>query len=198
MEGPGVAQFNKGWMELLSPEESGHHVYWCPYSFPKSFVAQWQVQNLAPEAGLVIVFFATSGLKGEDIFDASLMPRDGTFDQYTLGDIKSYHISYYANAAHNPARGHANLRKNNTFTLLQQGKIGIPTQSLQVHDITLVKDDAHISLFVDDRLVIDYTDNDGANGPALRNGKIGFRQMKWTHFRYRDFKVFALKPGSAN
>jgi len=198
MEGPGKIDFKDGWMQMHSPNEEMHHVFWCPVEFPSSFIAQWQVQNLKTEAGLVIVFFSATGTQGENIFAPHLAPRDGTFDQYTLGDINSYHISYYANAAHNPNRGHANLRKNNTFSLLQTGDLGIPTNSTDVHLITLVKEDNKISLFVDNRKVIDYVDDspqlDGVDiGPPLSTGLIGFRQMKWTQFQYKNFKVWSIE-----
>lgn len=197
MEGPGTTEFIHGWMQMYSPNEQGHHVFWCPMEFPDSFIAQWEVQNLKFDAGLVIVFFAAKGVNGEDIFDPALPARDGTFDQYTLGKINSYHISYYANAAHNPDRAHANLRKNNTFSLLQQGEKGIATLSKDVHHIRLIKQAQHIQLFIDDRKVIDYIDDqpmvsDVDTGSALQGGKIGFRQMQWTHFQYRNFKVWDL------
>jgi len=197
MEGPGKVVFDQGWMEMFSPDEAMHHVYWCPQTFPASFIARWQAQNLKLDAGLVIVFLAAAGEKGEDIFDPGLPARDGTFSQYTEGKIRSYHISYYANAAHNPDRGHANLRKNNTFSLLQQGSVGIPTRSTEPHQITLVKEGARIRLFVDERKVIDYIDDrpvvEGVDtGPAFGAGKIGFRQMQWTRFRYRDFRVYTI------
>lgn len=197
MEGPGEIAFGQGWMKMHSPNEEGHHVFWCPEDFPDSFIARWDAQNLDDEAGLVIIFFAALGVDGQDIFSPELPERDGTFTQYTEGEIKSYHISYYANAAHNPGRGHANLRKNNTFSLLQKGEVGIPTDSMQEHEITLVKEGDRIRLYVDRRKVIDYTDNtpvvDGIDtGKALGGGKIGFRQMKWTHFRYKNFRVYDL------
>ncbi|KXI27590.1 DUF1961 family protein [Paraglaciecola hydrolytica] len=199
MEGSGETQFNDGWMQMHSPDEQGHHVFWCPQDFPDSFIAQWQVQNLKFDAGLVIVFLAAKGVNGADIFDSTLPKRDGTFDQYTLGKIKSYHISYYANAAHNPDRAHANLRKNNTFSLLQEGEKGIPTLSEQIHTVTMVKNHDHIQLYIDERKVIDYKDNqpivDGVDtGAPLSDGKIGFRQMQWTKFQYRNFKVWELVP----
>lgn len=197
MEGPGEIAFKDGWLEMHSPDEQGHHVFWCPEDFPESFIARWDAQNLDDEAGLVIIFFAALGVDGQDIFAPELPQRDGTFTQYTEGEIKSYHISYYANAAHNPGRGHANLRKNNTFSLLQKGEVGIPTESMQEHEITLVKKGERIRLYIDDRKVIDYTDNtpvvDGVDtGGALGGGKIGFRQMKWTQFRYKNFRVYEL------
>ncbi|NVK55775.1 MAG: DUF1961 family protein [Alteromonadaceae bacterium] len=197
MEGPGTLTFNDGWMQMSSPDETMHHVFWCPEEFPDSFIAEWQAQPLKNDAGLTIVFFAAKGVDGESIFDPSLPARDGTFNQYTEGRINSYHISYYANAAHNPDRGHANLRKNNTFTLLQEGKIGIPTYSDKVHQIRLIKHHNHIQLFVDDNKVIDYTDDKAVingvdTGAPYTSGRIGFRQMKWTHFQYRDFNVWAI------
>src|SRR5690606_16470396 len=118
------------------------HVFWGPEDFPDSFVATWQVQNLAIESGLLIVFFAATSENGEDIFDPALPVRDGTFDQYTEGKIKSYHLSYYANVAHEPGRSHVNLRKNNTFSLLQSGGEGIPTESVDIHNIRLIKQGA--------------------------------------------------------
>ncbi|WP_111640639.1 DUF1961 family protein [Marinimicrobium alkaliphilum] len=199
MEGDARVVFSDGWMEMFSPEQAAHHVYWLDKDLPESFIATWEVQNLAVEAGLLIVFFAAMGADGEDIFDPSLPARDGTFTQYTEGDIKSYHISYYANVEHEPGRSHANLRKNNTFSLLQSGADGIPTQSTDVHQLTLIKADNHIQMFVDDRLVIDYVDDqpvvEGVDtGPALGAGKLGLRQMQWSHFRYRDLKIWDLTP----
>ena len=193
MEGPGELSFDEGWMRMYSPDEKMHHVFWCPEDFPNSFVAEWEAQNLNTEAGLVIVFFAAMGLHGEDIFAEQLLKRDGTFDQYTLGQIRSYHISYYANAVHNKDRGHANLRKNNLFQLVQEGAVGIPTLSKDVHKIVLYKIDARVVMYIDGRLIIDWTDDGKTWGPVWDSGKIGFRQMQWTQFRYRNFKVWAIK-----
>lgn len=192
MEGPGSLHFADGWLEMWSPDQENHHVLWCPEDFPASFVAEWEAQNLNPEWGLCIVFFAALGVQGEDIFDPTLPPRDGEFMQYVKGAIKSHHISYYANVPHEPARGRANLRKNNQFVLLQSGLEGIPSLSREVHRLRLVKDGGWIRFYVDGRKVIDYLDEGVDHGPVLEGGKIGFRQMKWTHFRYRDFRVWSL------
>jgi len=189
MEGPGEIIFGDDWLQMFSPNQQMHHVFWCPIEFPDSFIAEWKVKNLATEAGLLIVFFAAKGVQGQDLFSEQLPKRDGTFTQYTQGDINSYHISYYANAAHNPDRANTNLRKNNTFTLLQQGQKGIPTTSTAIHQIRLVKKHRLIQLFIDGRKVIDYLDE---QTPMLTTGKIGFRQMKWSKFKYQDFKVWSL------
>jgi hypothetical protein len=56
----------------------------------------------------------------------------------------------------------------------------------------LIKNEAHIRLFIDDRLIIDWIDDGKINDGPLGGGKIAFRQMQWTHFRYRNFKVWSL------
>lgn len=196
MEGPGVTTFDGGWMEMYSPNEEWHHVLWCPEIFPARFTAEWEVQNLNPKGGLLIVFFAAAGVNGEDIFDASLPSRDGTFKYYTKDQLRNYHISYYANNPKNPERELAHLRKNQGFALVQRGKEGIPKHSTSIHKIRLVKDGGHITLFVDGRPVIDWIDDGKTYGPVHPAGRIGFRQMQWSKFRYRHFKVWAHEHNS--
>jgi hypothetical protein len=193
MEGPGVTEFKEGWMHMYSPDEKFHHVFWCPKNFPGSFIAEWELQNQKPEAGLCIIFFAAKGNNGEDILDASFPKRDGTFNQYTKSKkFNCYHISYYANGRDNPGREISHLRKNTGFNLVQEIEPGIPIKSVAIHKMTLIKDASRIVMFVDDRKIIDWTDNGKEYGPVLLDGKIGFRQMQWTHFRYRNFKVWEL------
>ena len=192
MEGPGVVKAKDDWMEMYAEQQQWHHVLWCPQTFPSSFIAEWEVQNLHTEAGLLIVFFAATGINGEDLFDPSLPPREGTFKYYTKDRINCYHISYYANNPKNPARELAHLRKNSGFELVQMGPEGIPKASPAIHRVRLVKDRNRVCFFIDGRKVIDWLDDGRILGPALGAGKIGFRQMQWSHFRYRNFKVWHL------
>lgn len=196
MEGPGKIAFTDNALLMESPAEAFHHVFWCPQDFPGSFIAQWSVQNLHPEAGLLIVFFAAQGLKGEDLFDPSLKPRGGAFTDYTRGDIRNYHISYYANARNEPGRLNANLRKNKGFDYVQKGRAGIPLDSAAVHQMTLVKADRQIVLFIDGREAIHWLDTGKTGGEPHGAGKIGFRQMKWSRFLYSDFTIYEYTPNS--
>ncbi len=190
-EGPAKIEFKDNWMHMYSPNEEGHHVFWCPVDFPGNFIAEWEAQNQEIDAGLCIVFFCTKGLKGESIFDASLPKRTlGTFTDYTKGAMNDYHISYYANGRDNPNRETANLRKNKGFNLVQTGEIGIPVQSTAIHKMKLIKQEGKILMFIDERKIIDWTDDGIKYGKILEDGKIGFRQMQWTHFAYRNFKVW--------
>jgi len=193
MEGPGELKFNNGWMEMYSPDKKWDHVFWCPQDFPESFIAEWQMQNMDTTGGLTIIFFAAKGSKGEDIFDPAMPRRDGTFKYYNKGQINCYHISYYSNNPKNPERDDSHLRKDPMFSLLQTGGEGIPKNSVAVHNIRLVKDKAHIIMYVDNRKITDYTDDGKTFGPVYTSGKIGFRQMRWTDFSYRNFKVWEIK-----
>ena len=193
MEGPGLTEFKKGWLEMFSPGEEGHHVLWCPENFPGSFIAQWEVRNLETDAGLCIIFFSAKGNKDESIFDPSFPERNGVFSQYTKSEyFNNYHISYYANGRDNRAKEVAHLRKNKGFNKVQVGGPGIPVHSTAIHKMTLIKDGGHIIMYVDKRKIIDWTDDGKEYGPVLKDGRMGFRQMKWTHFGYRNFKVWSF------
>lgn len=194
MEGAGKIECKDGWMTIFSENEKGHHVFWCPVNFPENFIAEWEVKNLNTKAGLCIVFFAAKGLNGEDIFDSKLPKRNGTFKQYTNGAMNCYHVSYYANAKGEKGRETANLRKNRGFKKVQAGEPGIPLNSTNIHKIQLIKNKGHITMFIDNRKIIDWTDDGKKYGPILTDGKIGFRQMKWTRFAYRNFNVWSITP----
>ncbi len=191
MEGPGKIEFVNNTMEMYSPNEEGHHVFWCPNDFPKDFIAEWDAKNFETDAGLCIIFFAAKGLKGQSIFDSSMPKRTtGVFTDYTKGAMNCYHISYYANAKDDAHRETANLRKNKGFNLVLTGEKGISMESTSWNHIKLVKLNNQIIMYVDDRKIIDWTDDGVKYGAVLNDGKIGFRQMKWTHFAYKNFKVW--------
>jgi hypothetical protein len=193
MEGSGKVSFADEWMTMESPSEESHHVFWCPETLPTSFVAQWEMQNQHLEAGLCIVFFAATGLNGEDVMDPSLPKRDGTFSQYNNEALKNYHISYYAHNPKLPARPVARLRKNPGKHIVDEGPPGIDVSSNRIHKVTLIKEDSYIRLFIDERLIIDWVDKGEVNGATLGAGKIALRQMQWTRFRYRNLKVWAIQ-----
>jgi len=193
LEGSAKVEFKDKWMHMYSLNEEAHHVFWCPMDFPGNFIAEWEAQNQEIDAGLCIVFFCAKGLNGESIFDNSMPKRTlGTFTDYTKGAMNDYHISYYANGRDNPNRETANLRKNKGFNLVQTGEIGIPVQSTAVHKMKLIKQEGKILMFIDDRKIIDWTDDGIKYGKILEDGKIGFRQMQWTHFAYRNFNVWEI------
>ena len=93
----------------------GHIVLWNKeVMLPESYLITYQFKPLSP-IGLAILFFASHGANGEDIFTDNLKKRSGIFNQYVRGSINSYHISYWANNAAVGKRGTCNLRKNSGF-----------------------------------------------------------------------------------
>jgi hypothetical protein len=45
---------------------------------------------------------------------------------------------------------------------------------------------------IDGREIINWKDDGNKYGPVLQEGKFAFRQMQWSHFRYRNFKVWNI------
>ena len=194
MEGPGETDFTADGVVLSSgqPEgPEGHIVYWCPKSFPDSFVAEWDFQLLS-ENGLCIVFFGADGNAGRDLFDPALTPRTGVYAQYINGDMHAYHISYYANMP-DVARRVSNLRKSPGFFLMSNGPSLLGENPGGTHHVTLVKQGGRIRLAVDGQLCISYTDTGETYGGTYGAGKLGLRQMSWTRAQYRNFRVYALR-----
>ena len=102
-------------------------------------------------------------------------------------------FSYYANTKDNRAREVAHLRKNPGFNKVQIGAPGIPIESIAIHKVRLEKNINHIIMSIDGREIINWKDDGIEYGGVLQDGKIALRQMKWSHFRYRNFKVWELK-----
>ena len=192
LEGESKVLIKDGWLEMYSPDQKAHHVFWCPKELPSDFMAEWELQNLNPDAGLCIVFFAAKGINGKDVMHPSLIKRNGVFRQYTQSDLNNYHISYYANNPKKPSRPFAHIRKNKGFVTVQYGEQGIPASSTFIHKVNLVKKENHITMTIDGREIINWKDDENKYGPVLQEGKFAFRQMQWSHFRYRNFKVWNI------
>ena len=192
LEGEAEVLIKDSWLEMYSPDQKAHHVFWCPKELPSNFMAEWELQNLNPDAGLCIVFFAAKGVDGKDVMHPSLKKRTGVFRQYTKSDLNNYHISYYANNPKKPNRPFAHIRKNKGFVTVQYGEQGIPASSTFVHKVNLVKKENQITMTIDGREIINWKDDENKYGLLLQEGKFAFRQMQWSHFRYRNFKVWNI------
>ena len=47
-------------------------------------------------------------------------------------------------------------------------------------------------MFIDDREIINWKDDGLKYGEQHAGGMFAFRQMQWSHFRYRNFKVWNI------
>jgi hypothetical protein len=89
------------------------------------------------------------------------------------------------------------MRRNAGFHLVANGPPGIAPGSQEVQGVRLIKDDAHVQLLVDGRVIIDFTDDGRQYGPVLGAGRIGFRQMQWTTAGYRGLCIRELAAATS-
>jgi hypothetical protein len=178
-------------LESEPGQRDNHLVCWLTKEMPAEFLLEFSVRPQDRKEGLNIVFFSTRGVKGEDIFDPVLKPRNGVFRQYHSSDLNGYHISYWAGG-----RGTANVRKNSGFALVATGPDRIreaPAEKFQV--VRVYKQGGTIRLMVDDVISVAFDDDGKAHGPVWNHrGWIGLRQMGHTvRCEYDHLKVYPLK-----
>jgi hypothetical protein len=179
-------------LESEPGQRNGSLVCWLTTELPAEFLLEFSVRPRDRNEGLNIVFFGTRGMNGESIFDPALKPRNGGFSQYHSGDIKGYHISYWASG-----RGTVNVRKNPGFALVATGPDRIreaPAESCEVG--RLYKKGGTIRLMVDDVISVAFDDDGRSHGPVWNHrGWIGLRQMGPTvRCEYDHLAVYRLKP----
>lgn len=195
LEGGDVARVTEDGDLLLKSEK--HQVFWLTKQIPADFLLEFTVRPHDRKQGLNIVFFNTTGLNGENIFESPIKPRDGSFKQYWDGDLKSYHVSYWAGAGANAGTrgGRANLRKNKGKTLIASGNdliTGGKTGTFQT--VRIYKRGGAIRVMVDDVVAVACDDDKPLDLP----GWIGFRQMGHTlSCRYGHVKVWPLRKRDA-
>ncbi|NUS09488.1 MAG: DUF1961 family protein [Nonomuraea sp.] len=196
MEGDGVVSFPQGRMRLesLRPASDGQAanvVLWCPEEFPSDLTVEWDFRPVR-EPGLAIMFFHARGRDGEDLFDPALAPRTGPYDQYHHGDIDAYHVSYFRRMWESERALHTcNLRKSHGFHLVAQGPDPLPAV-LDAQGPYAMRLDVHrgeITFSVNDLVSFRWTDEGAVGGPALRGGKVGFRQMAPLIGEYANLRI---------
>ncbi|SDD61736.1 DUF1961 family protein [Auraticoccus monumenti] len=198
MEGEGEVSFPRGRMRLSSrrPAEEGQAaniVFWCPEEFGPDLRVSWSFWPLV-EPGLAIAFVSARGHGDRDLFDPSLAPRTGPYEQYHSGDLDCYHVSYFRRRWPEERRFHTcNLRRSHGFHLVAQGADPIPdvADADGPYRVTVQVLRGRVGVDVDGLPLLDWQD-DGSLGPALTGGKVGFRQMAPLVAEYADLEVVPL------
>ena len=199
LEGSAQIYFENGKMRmrnLLSADlgQKSNFVYWCDADFPSDVCIEWDFRPIK-EPGLAIMFFSAKGCRGEDLFDPSLVPRDGQYNLYHSGDINAYHVSYFRRKWDDERGFHTcNLRKSKGFHLVVQGADPIPNcdDALESYHICLTKKDGKIEFAINGLTVFSWQDDGVEYGAALGGGKIGFRQMAPMTGEYSNLKVYEI------
>ncbi len=216
-----LEQYNPDMVDKVSNDDGkvvgGHIVCWNKaFETGDNYIVEYDFKPLSP-IGLGIIFFSAKGINGEDVLSDSLKKRYGVFSQYLNSDINCYHISYWANATGNK-RGTCNIRKNKGAFCLANAvdptakdlDLNAKEFNFKTYKIRLVKIENNIKFYIDDELVMDYTDNRFNNivseeglenviernvdtGEVLGGGRIGLRQMVDLAGFYDNFKVYDVK-----
>ncbi|WP_438446037.1 DUF1961 family protein [Gorillibacterium sp. sgz5001074] len=197
MEGDGAATFPQKRMRLESlrdPAEGqkANLVYWCPEEFPADVAVAWDFRPLR-EPGLAILFLAARGTEDRSLFDPSLAPRTGEYEQYHHGEMNAFHISYFRRRWPEERQFHTcNLRKSYGFHLVAQGADPIPgvADAEGAYRLLAVKDGGRVRFSVNGLLLFEWVDDGETFGPLLGGGKLGFRQMAPLIAEYSDLKVY--------
>ncbi|MEV1242114.1 DUF1961 family protein [Nonomuraea sp. NPDC050022] len=196
LEGDGATTFPMGRMRLesLRPPADGQAanvVLWCPEDLPADVRIEWDFWPVR-EPGLCIMFFHARGRGGEDLFDPGLAPRNGPYEQYHHGDIDAYHVSYFRRMWPSERALHTcNLRKSHGFHLVTQGADPLPAalDAVGPYAVRLDVLGGEITFSINDVVSFRWTDDGSTGGPALRGGKIGFRQMAPMIGEYANLRV---------
>lgn len=199
LEGSAEIYFEHGKMRMknaLPPElgQKSNFVFWCEKDFPSDIMIEWDFRPVK-EPGLAMIFFSAAGCGGEDLFDASLQPRDGQYHLYHSGDINAYHISYFRRKYESERGFHTcNLRKSKGFYLTAQGADPLPdcADAVGSYHIKVTKKDGNIEFAIDDLILFSWQDDGVEYGPVLGGGKIGFRQMAPMIGEYSNMRVYEL------
>lgn len=199
MEGPGAATFPRGRLRLESlahPDEgqAANLVFWCDADLPDAVEISWDFHPLT-EPGLAILFFHARGSGGRDLFDPSLAPRTGPYDQYHSSDIATYHVSYFRRMWPTERRFHTcNLRKSPGFHLVAQGADPLPSalDADPPYRVRVTARHGEIGFGIDGLTLFTWRDAGAPGGPRLTGGRIGFRQMAPLIAEYANLEVRAL------
>ncbi|SFM43177.1 protein of unknown function [Gracilibacillus orientalis] len=178
----------------LDPEEFGDHAHWllwCPIEFPDKIMIEWDFYPLE-EPGLCMMFFAATGIRGEDLFDPSLPKRTGFYPDYHSGKINTLHLSYFRHKhAEERAFRTCNLRKSHGFHLVTQAADPLPPveDAINPYHMKLIKYEQFVHFYINDLHVLEWEDDGSTYGPIYQGGKIGFRQMAPMKAAYANLSI---------
>lgn len=188
LEGPAEVTVEDGMLSIRSDE---HCVLWLKKKLPRDFVATWDIQPSQVD-GLTIAFLSAMGTDGRDLFDPSLPPRDGDFQQYIRGEVACYHCSYWAGT-----RGSANMRKNPGFYMIGMGPDVVGEKMMQGEKgpfrVAVIRRGPRIECVAEGQRFLIFEDDGETYGPVHGNGYFGLRQMGQSkHVRYDNLTIHTI------
>tara|TARA_B100000809_G_scaffold19840_2_gene17474 strand:- start:27299 stop:28174 length:876 start_codon:yes stop_codon:yes gene_type:complete len=175
-------------------KERSHMVVWHKKSYPSDVLFEFTVNHHSSDAGLTLVFFATTGKEGQDIFDISLPVRDGVYKKYNRG-LAGYTVSYWSRnswprALKNRERETNRIRTNPQFKIIASNDSHTDKCDNCDYNVRILKVGGAITVEINGKVVNHVIDESSVH----QGGYIGLRNMSGVNkVSYDDFKVWAVK-----
>ncbi|MFC2076740.1 DUF1961 family protein [candidate division KSB1 bacterium] len=203
VEGDADARIEEGRLRFEATTETDvkkGNIWWRPH-FADPIQIEFDYQS-ATDYGLTMFWWHSHRRDGRDLLSYK---RSGIYDEYVLGEMNGYHISF-----HRFKSGVSNFRKSFGFHMVATQPDPIPLKDLDNHHITIYNRGNHVRFLVDGKLVHDFHDegkpclietewlHEGpckGTGKAFSEGKIGIRHTQRQTAFYDNLKVYRLvKP----
>jgi hypothetical protein len=176
--------------------QAGAWVLWLNREIPADCLIEYDFTPEADTQGLNIVFFAARNPRGETIFDLDLPVRHGSFRDYIVGAIDSYHISPWATDG-TTMRRTANMRKNTGFMLVAVGNDLLAGTGENPKRIRVLHLAGNTTLEANGIVALVHHDDGIAHGPRLGSGLVGIRFMAHTRSAtLHRLRIQAVAPAS--
>jgi len=175
-------------------KERSHMVVWHKDSYPSDMMFEFTVNHHDSGNGLTLVFFATKGKKGEDIFDLNLPVRDGVYKRYNRG-LSGYTDSYWSRnqkqrAIDNRERYTNRIRTNPEFKIISTEDSQTDKCGNCDYKVRILKVGGAITTEINGKVVNHVV----VKGEFHQGGHIGLRNMLGVkQVSYDDFKVWSVK-----
>lgn len=173
--------------------EPSHMVLWNKNTFNGDMMFEWTVNHHGSDDGLTLVFFAATGMEGQDIFDLGLPVRDGVYRTYNRG-LNNYTVSYWSR---NKAKGAVKKGEQYSNRVRMNPGMNMLASNDSLTDkcndcdfkLRILKADGYITAEVNGKVV-----NHVKATPMYEGGYIGLRSMRGVNkVSYDDFKVWSVK-----
>lgn len=192
----GKLQFESTDTEIENPKGN----IWWRVNVKSPYILEFDYKSVT-DFGLSMIFWNAEGLNGDDVFS---WKRTGKYTEYVSDRLRAYHVSF-----HRFGSNLSNVRKAPGFHLVSSAPDPIEMNDTTTHRISIACTGNRQRLFVDGKLVHDFTDTGQpcisttswqhnlpctGTGKVPEKGAIAIRHTQKQIAVYDNFVVYRLSP----
>lgn len=177
---------------------------WWRVNVQSPYILEFDYQSVT-NYGLSMIFWNAKVLNGDDVFS---WKRTGKYEEYINDRLRAYHVSF-----HRFGSNLSNIRKAPGFHLVSSVPDPIEMNDTTTHKIRIVCTGNRQKVFVDGKLIHDFTDNEQpcisttswqhtlpctGTGKIASQGAIGIRHTQKQIAVYDNFKIYRLTSDDSN